>query len=282
MDGNFALTHLRWGAETRSTHTHGRWQCPKQFVKVEFVENLVFLQCICNVRLSSILEFGTMGFSTWQLSLPPCISRLAWRNSVDKVLLSSVTCNFIQLWLSYLHFLASLCSNLRTAFSTIFWGEGFLNPEKLDFTSWWVSIWNLSSIHQDTEGAGKEPKAKQVKLWLWPEKRGTLATVAPNSTDNGRTEKVQHLESNIIQNLATNPYNINLGWQLWKELVTYCYCSLNKWIQCDDDVFVNFPLSWYSAIYQEWFLHRSGRLVDHLATRTPYWQATLKKTFLVQ
>ena len=76
-----------------------------------------------------------------------------------------------------------------------FFGEGFLNPEKLDFTSWWVSIWNLSSIHQDTEGAGKEPKAKQVKLWLWPEKRGTLATVAPNSTDNGRTEKVQHLES---------------------------------------------------------------------------------------
>ena len=170
----------------------------------------------------------------------------------------------------------------KNSLSYYFLGEGFLNPEKLDFTSWWVSIWNLSSIHQDTEGAGKEPKAKQVKLWLWPEKRGTLATVAPNSTDNGRTEKVQHLESNIIQNLATNPYNINLGWQLWKELVTYCYCSLNKWIQCDDDVFVNFPLSWYSSICQEWFLHRSGRLVDHLATRTPYWQATLKKTFLVQ
>ena len=135
MDCNFALTHLRcslarWWLQSERKHTHGRWQCPKQFVKVEFVENLVFLQCICNVRLSSILEFGTMGFSTWQLSLPPCISRLAWRNSVDKVLLSSVTCNFIQLWLSYLHFLG-LCSNLRTAFPTIFLGGRFSKPWKI-------------------------------------------------------------------------------------------------------------------------------------------------------
>ena len=66
-----------------------------------------------------------------------------------------------------------------------------------------MSIWNLSSIHQDTEGAGKEPKAKQVKLWLWPEKRGTLATVAPNSTDNGRTENPT-LVFEESQNLGEN------------------------------------------------------------------------------
>ena len=167
--------HICAGGSSERKHTHGRWQCPKQFVKVEFVENLVFLQCICNVRLSSILEFGTMGFSTWQLSLPPCISRLAWRNSVDKVLLSSVTCNFIHFiqlgHISELHFLG-LCQNLRlfsklpdVDFTTptlafllkiglflkksdlvlfsYFFGVSF-NPcfifEKLDFNYWWVSI----------------------------------------------------------------------------------------------------------------------------------------------
>ena len=217
MDGNFALTHLRWGAETRSTHTHGRWQCPKQFVKVEFVENLVFLQCICNVRLSSILEFGTMGFSTWQLSWPPCISRLAWRNSVDRVLFSVVTCNF--------HTKMSLSGH------TVFVRPKYLEKKKnWTFTSWWVSIWNLSSIHHDTDGAGKEPKAKQVKLWLWPEKRGALATVAPNSTDNGRKYKSKMTaRERACERLLLFPEQVNSVWR-------WCLCRLSTFM-----VFLDLP-----------------------------------------
>ena len=241
MDGNFALTHLRWSAETRSTHTHGRWQCPKQFVKVEFVENLVFLQCICNVRLSSILEFGTMGFSTWQLSWPPCISRLAWRNSVDRVLFSVVTCNF--------HTKMSLSGHTVRVKYLERKRIGLLPPDGCQF----------GTCRRSTTTPMERERSQRPNKWNFGcgRKRG------------------EHWQLW----LPTPPImdaNINLRWRLGKELVNDCYCFLNRWIRCGGDVSAGFPLSWYSWICREWFLHKYDLSADRLATKTPYWPATLK------
>ena len=102
--------------------------------------------------------------------------------------------------------------------------------KELDFTSWWVSIWNLSSIHHDTDGAGKEPKAKQVKLWLWPEKRGALATVAPNSTDNGRKYKSKMTaRERACERLLLFPEQVNSVWR-------WCLCRLSTFM-----VFLDLP-----------------------------------------